>query len=164
MSSDEVRLRSATVRDAEAVAALVDAAYQHYIERIGRRPMPMTLDYSDEIRDKQVTVAEDRDELAGVLVLDTTDEGFVVFNVAVHPTRRGMGVGRALLEFAEAEARRAGFDSIYLFTHEKMTENQELYARIGYVEYDRRPFGDLHVVYMRKQLPERGHPSASSSP
>jgi ribosomal protein S18 acetylase RimI-like enzyme len=145
-------LRPATDRDADAVARLVDAAYEHYIERIGRKPMPMTLDYAEEIRDKDVTVAEDGDELAGVLVLDTTDEGFAVFNVAVDPHRQGTGVGRALLEFADAEARRAGFDSIYLFTHEKMTENQELYARIGYVEYDRRAIGDLHVVYMRKQL------------
>ncbi len=152
MSPPQVSLRSATDRDAEAVAALVDAAYEHYVERIGRMPMPMTLDYGDEIRHKEVTVAEVDEELTGVLVLDTTDEGFVVFNVAVHPTRTGTGVGRALLEFAELEARRAGFDSIYLFTHEKMTENQELYARIGYVEYDRRPIEDFHVVFMRKQL------------
>jgi ribosomal protein S18 acetylase RimI-like enzyme len=114
--------------------------------------MPMTLDYADEIRHKEVTVAEDGDVLAGVLVLDTTDEGFLVFNVAVHPTRKGTGIARALLEFAESEARRAGFDSISLFTHEKMTENQELYARIGYVEYDRRPIEDFHIVFMRKQL------------
>jgi hypothetical protein len=44
MSRREVRLRSATDRDAEAVAVLVDAAYGHYIEGIGRTPMPMTLD------------------------------------------------------------------------------------------------------------------------
>jgi ribosomal protein S18 acetylase RimI-like enzyme len=154
MSPPKVRLRPATDRDADQVAMLVNAAYEHYIERIGRTPMPMTLDYGDEIQHREVTVAEDGEELAGVLVLDTTDEGFVVFNVAVHPTRRGTGVGRALLEFAESEARRAGFDSIYLFTHEKMTENQELYARIGYVEYDRRSIEDFHVVFMRKQLEE----------
>ena len=154
MGPPNLKLRSATDRDAEAVAQLVDAAYERYIERIGRKPMPMTLDYGEEIREKQVTVAEDGDELVGVLVLDTTDEGFVVFNVAVHPTRQGTGIGRTLLELAESEARRAGFDSIYLFTHEKMTENQELYARIGYVEYDRRSVKDLHVVYMRKQLAE----------
>src|SRR5262245_19149226 len=100
MSPHEVRLRSATERDAKAVAALVAAAYEHYIERIGRTPMPMTLDYGDEIRHKQVTVAEDDEGLAGVLVLDTTDEGFVVLNVAVYPTRTGTGVGRVLLEFA----------------------------------------------------------------
>jgi ribosomal protein S18 acetylase RimI-like enzyme len=152
MGPPDLKLRPATDRDAEAVAELVDAAYEHYVERIGRKPMPMTLHYGDEIRDKDVTVAEEGDELAGVLVLDRTDEGFAVFNVAVHPTWQGAGVGRMLLEFAESEARRAGFDSIYLFTHEKMTENQELYARIGYVEYDRRAIGDLHVVYMRKRL------------
>jgi GNAT superfamily N-acetyltransferase len=152
MSPSKVRLRPATDRDADQIAVLVDAAYEPYIERIGRTPMPMTLDYGDEIQHKEVTVAEVGEDLAGVLVLDTTDEGFLVFNVAVHPTRRGTGVGQALLEFAESEARRAGFDSIYLFTHEKMTENQELYARIGYVEYDRRPIEDFHVVFMRKQL------------
>ena len=152
MSPPQLKLRPATDRDAEDVALLVDAAYEHYIERIGRTPMPMTLDYGDEIRHKDVTVAEDGDVLAGLLVLDTTDEGFLVYNVAVHPTRKGTGIGRALLEFAESEARRAGFDSLYLFTHEKMTENQELYARIGYVEYDRRPIEDFHIVFMRKQL------------
>src|SRR4051794_36384520 len=112
MSPPQLKLRPATDRDAENVAALVDAAYEHYIERIGRTPLPMTLDYGDEIRHKEVTVAEDGEELAGVLVLDTTDEGFLVFNVAVLPAREGTGVGRALLQFAESEARLAGFDSI----------------------------------------------------
>jgi len=68
------------------------------------------------------------------------------------PPHRGTGLGRALLEFAEAEARRAGFDSLYLFTHEKMTENQAIYSKIGYVEYDRRSQGDFSLVYMRKHL------------
>jgi GNAT superfamily N-acetyltransferase len=50
-----------------------------------------------------------------------------------YPSYRGKGLGRSLLEFAEGEARRAGFDSIYLYTHEKMTENLAIYSRIGYV-------------------------------
>jgi hypothetical protein len=49
MSTPALKLRPATDRDAEAVAQLVDAAYEHYTERIGRPPMPMTLDYGDEI-------------------------------------------------------------------------------------------------------------------
>ena len=60
--------------------------------------------------------------------------------------------GRALLEFAETEARRAGFDSIDLFTHEKMTENLAIYSKLGYMEYDRRSQGDFSLVYMRKHL------------
>jgi hypothetical protein len=49
-------------------------------------------------------------------------------------------------------ARRKGFDSIYLYTHELMSENLALYSRIGYVEYDRRPFGEASRVYLRKRL------------
>ena len=146
------RLRPATGSDAASVAALVDAAYGHYLERIGMRPGPMTDDYAAVIRDRQVTVAEHDGAIVGVVVLSVTDEGFLIDNVAVHPSRRATGLGRALLVFAEAEARRAGFDAIHLYTHEKMTENLALYSRIGYVEYDRRSQGRFSLVYMRKQL------------
>jgi GNAT superfamily N-acetyltransferase len=134
------------------VASLVDAAYGHYVERIGRPPAPMTKDYAEVIRGHRVTVAERDGAISGVIVLTATDEGFLIDNVAVHPSHRGTGLGRALLEFAEAEARRAGFDSVYLFTHEKMTENRALYSRIGYVEFDRRSQGDFSLVYMRKRF------------
>jgi hypothetical protein len=33
-----------------------------------------------------------------------------------------------------------------------MTENIELYAHRGYVEYDRRCLGDFSLVFMRRQL------------
>ena len=112
----------------------------------------MTDDYAQVITNQQVTVAESHGTIVGVIVLTVDDEGFLVDNVAVDPSYRGKGLGRALLEFAEAEARQAGFDSIYLYTHEKMTENLAIYSRIGYVEYDRRSHGDFSLVYMRKHL------------
>ena len=145
--------RSAEATDADAVAQLVDAAYRHYVERIGMMPGPMLEDYARVIRSSKVHVAERGESLAGVLVLDINDEGFVIENVAVHPSERGKGLGMLLLQRAEAEARRAGFDSIYLYTHEHMSENLELYAKIGYVEYDRRSQGTFSLVFMRKALP-----------
>ena len=51
-------LRPAEGRDAPEVSALVDAAYGHYVERIGMLPGPMTEDYARVIRDARVTVAE----------------------------------------------------------------------------------------------------------
>ncbi|MFZ1909491.1 MAG: GNAT family N-acetyltransferase, partial [Burkholderiales bacterium] len=130
----------------------MNAAYRHYIERIGRPPGPMTDDYAEVIRERRVTVAECAGRVVGVLVLAVTQEGFLLENVAVDPSLRGTGLGRKLLELAEAEARRAGFASIFLYTHEKMSENRALYARIGYVEYDRRLEKGLARVYMRKAL------------
>ena len=144
--------RRAVPSDAPHVAHLVDAAYRPYIERIGTIPGPMTDDYEEVIRNHHVAVAERDGTIEGVIVLSVTDEGFLIDNVAVHPSRRGTGLGRALLERAEAEALRAGFDSVYLYTHEKMTENLALYSRIGYVEYDRRPQEDFSLVFMRKRL------------
>jgi len=145
-------LRQAEESDASRVSELVDAAYGHYVDRIAGLPGPMTQDYRRVIRDADVTVAVRGETVLGVLVLNVTDEGFVIENVAVHPSERGQGLGRALLEVAEDEARRAGFTSIYLYTHEKMTENQALYWKIGYVEYDRRSRGDFELVYMKKRL------------
>jgi GNAT superfamily N-acetyltransferase len=144
--------RPAYDQDALGVTACVNSAYRHYVERIGSPPGPMTEDYAKVIRERRVTVAESGGKITGVLVLAVTEEGFLLENVAVDASHRGKGLGRALIEFAEAEARRKGFESMYLYTHEKMTENRALYAKIGYVEFDRRTEKGLTRVYMRKSL------------
>jgi GNAT superfamily N-acetyltransferase len=152
MTKMEYSLRPATGADAPKVAALVNDAYGHYVERIGILPRPMTDDYAEVIANRLVTIAEHHGAIVGVIVLTVDDEGFLIDNVAVDPSLRGRGLGRVLLEFAEAEARSAGFDSIHLYTHKRMSENLTLYSRIGYVEYDRRSQGEASLVYMRKHL------------
>jgi len=146
-------LRRAGPDDAQRLADLVAAAYGHYVERMGTEPRPMTYDYAEVVRDFDVTVAELDGQVVGLVALTTDDEGFCCDNVAVYPSHQGTGIGRALLRHAESQARHAGFDSIYLFTHELMTENRALYERNGYEEYDRRgPFGSGMVVFLRKPL------------
>lgn len=149
-----VRLRAVTEADVPRLSELARAAYGVYVPRMGREPRPMVDDYAAVVRDRDVVVAEEDDgRVVGMAVLAVTDEGFLLDNVAVDPACQGQGVGRALLLEAEAAARRAGFDAIYLFTHETMTENVALYERVGYVEYDRRPAGDRwSVVYLRKRF------------
>ncbi len=156
---DEPTLRSGSPADVPALADLVNRAYGHYIERLGGPPRPMTDDYAEVVREDLVIVAEREGEIIGLLVLAIDDEACVIDNVAVDPAHRGTGVGRLLLERAEAEARAAGFESINLYTHEKLVESLELYRRIGYVEYERRPYGDAQIVYLRKQLDD---PTGSS--
>ena len=144
-------LRPARPADAEAIASVVELAYTPYIERIGRKPGPMLENYAQVVAERHVTVAERAGKIVGVLVLVTTEEGFLLDNIAVHPGHRG-GIGKALLQYAESECRRQCFSSIYLYTHQKMVENQALYSRIGYVEYDRRTENGFARVYMRKSL------------
>jgi ribosomal protein S18 acetylase RimI-like enzyme len=147
-----VSLRPATAADVPRLTELVRTAYGHYVERLGEPPRPMTDDYAEVVRTRQVVVADAGGEILGLIALGVDDEGFFIDNVAVDTSHQGTGVGRMLLEHAETAARDAGFDSIYLYTHEKMTENLALYTRIGYVEYDRRLHGDACLVYLRKSL------------
>jgi ribosomal protein S18 acetylase RimI-like enzyme len=149
----EVSLRPPTASDVPRLSEVVRAAYGHYVPRLGGPPRPMTDDYAEVVRTHRVIVAERGGEILGLAVLGVDDEGFFIDNVAVDPSHQGLGVGKSLLEHAESAARDAGFDSIYLYTHERMVENLALYERIGYVEYDRRPIEEAaHLVYLRKHL------------
>jgi len=150
--SSAIIIRPAAPTDVAAITRCVCAAYLRHIERVGKQPWPMLQDYSSAIRTSQVHVAESDGRIVGVLELLLTDEGFLLDSVAVDPSVQGTGVGRQLLEFAEREARRQGFQSIYLMTNEKMTENQGLYARIGYVLFDRQTVHGYSRVLMRKPL------------
>jgi GNAT superfamily N-acetyltransferase len=134
------------------LTALVDAAYRPWIERIRAIPRPMKDDYAEVVRTRRVTVAECGGEIVGLIVLDVSEGTFLIENVAVHPDHRGTGIGRTLLEHAEHAALDDGHGTVYLYTNERMTENLELYGRIGYVEYDRRRVGTAGVVYLCKQL------------
>ena len=151
-NNSSIGIRRADARDVAGVTACVCAAYLRYIERVGRQPAPMLQDYSEVIRTSQVHVAERDGRILGVLELLVTEEGFLLDSVAVEPSSQGLGVGRMLLEFAEAQAKRHGYDSIYLMTNERMTENQALYAKIGYLLYDRRLVNSYSRVIMRKAL------------
>jgi GNAT superfamily N-acetyltransferase len=148
----KVALRRARSADAAAITACVWQAYLHYIERIGREPAPMLADYAETIERHEVHVAFCGDEVVGVVVLARTAEGFCLDNVAVHPSSQGKGIGRLLLKLAESEAARQGFDSIYLYTNELMTENRTLYGSMGYVEYDHRIVDGYPRVFLRKAL------------
>jgi N-acetylglutamate synthase-like GNAT family acetyltransferase len=148
----EYTARAAARDDASGAAACVSGAYEHYVARNGLVPVPMRQDYEEVIRDFQVTVVEHDGDIVAVLALAVTNEGFLLDNVAVAPAHQGKGLGRCLLEYAETEARRQGFDSICLYAQEIMTENLALYRRIGYVEYARRVEFGLHRVYLRKPL------------
>jgi len=147
-------IRPATAETAEAVRALVHDAYGHYIARIGKPPGPMMDDYVARIAARQVWRADAPDGgLAGILVLEDQPDGALLLdNIAVRPGQQGSGIGRALMLFAEAEARRRGQDRIRLYTHETMVENIALYRRSGYVETGRATQDGFARVFMEKTL------------
>jgi GNAT superfamily N-acetyltransferase len=145
-------IRPALPQEAGEVRAVVRAAYQHYVPIIGREPMPMTDDYEKRIADQQVWVLIDDAALAGVLVLEELADCFMLENIAIAPDRKGQGLGRVLLDFAEAQAFRAGWNEITLYTNVLMTDNIAIYTRRGYVERERVVEHAFSRVYMVKPL------------
>lgn len=145
-------IRAAIRDDTTAIKACVIAAFEQYTVRIGKPPGPMLLDFVAEIKAGHVWVAQLGRNIIGVLVQYETESGFYIDTVAVDPKVQSIGAGKALLQFAEREAVRRDYKSIYLCTNEKMIENQAFYLRIGYIEYDRKYDGGYDRVFYIKNL------------
>ena len=144
--------RLALPEEAPVLRALVRDAYAHYVPRMGREPAPMTNDYAARIAAGQAWVVEADGRLLGALVIEDTADGLLIDNVAVSPAAQGTGLGRALMDFAEAEALRRGHHRLWLYTHEKMERNVVLYERLGFVETHRAEQSGFARVFMAKVL------------
>ena len=146
-------IRRAEPQDRKTVEEIVHAAYAMYVERMGKPPGPMLDDYATLLAQRAVSVLEDAGgTIAAILVLLPKSDHLLLDNIAVRPDRQGRGLGRRLIDFAERETRRLGYSELRLYTHEKMTENIALYARLGFEETGRGHEAGYDRVFMTKRL------------
>jgi len=138
--------------DVEAITELVRAAYSPYIARIGKPPAPMLDDYRQVLAEAEVQVALQDERVCGVLVLEREGDEMLLANIAVLPACKGQGIGKVLMRLCETRARQAGCSAVRLYTHERMTENIEIYRKLGYVETHRAEEQGFSRVFMRKKL------------
>lgn len=146
-------IRLAQPADQAAIEAIVNAAYSPYVARIGKPPGPMLDDYRALIETGAVSILEDSDQVAiAIVVLVPKADHLLLDNIAVRPDRQGQGFGRRLVAFAENETRRLGYRELRLYTHQLMTENLALYARIGFAETGRGRQDGYERVFMYKPI------------
>lgn len=147
-------MRRARPDEAEAVRALVESAFARHVAAVGRRPAPMDDDHAARIASGEQYVADGEvpGTLAASIVLVDAGDHLVVNNVAVAPAEQGRGRGRALLAFAEDEARRRGLPEVRLHTNAAMADNIVMYPRLGYTETGRETQGGFHRVLFVKAL------------
>ncbi len=145
-------VRRARPEEAPLLRALVERAYAPWVPVLSRRPMPMDDDYGARVAAGETWVLDEAGAVRGVLVLVERADHLLLENVAAEPARRGMGDGRILLDFAEAEARRRGLPEVRLYTNEKMERNIALYAARGYAETGRQEGAGFRRVFMAKRL------------
>lgn len=79
--------------------------------------------------------------VVGALVLLTRrgSRAARIYSLAVHPSARGQGLARRLVQAAEAEARRRGRPCVTLEVRIDNAAARALYAGLGYAERDQLP-------------------------
>ncbi|MFC7727037.1 GNAT family N-acetyltransferase [Nocardioides sp. GCM10028917] len=147
-------LRRADAADAPALHRIASAAYSPYLPRMGgQRPGPLDADYAAAVEECETWLALlDGSPVGFVVLAGEGSDVLVLENVAVLPSHRGRGIGRALLELAEARAATRGCTRIRLFTHVTMVENQALYERIGYLRTHHATDDGVTLVFYEKVL------------
>ncbi|MFF4273807.1 GNAT family N-acetyltransferase [Streptomyces sp. NPDC001536] len=148
MTDDEIR--QAVAADVPAVKSVTDAAYRHYIERIGVVPQPMEADHAANVAAGRVFVTGE--PVTGLVVVEEHPDHLFLDSIAVHPHAHGKGVGGRLLRFVDAHARARGLPEVRLYTNALMWENQKIYPRYGYEVVERRVDGPYDRVHYRKRL------------
>ena len=104
------------------------------------------------IRQQELGTARIGGELAGAIRVHALDGGTAEFGMlAADPARRGIGVGRALVAFAEAWAVDRGFARMQLellvptsWQHPSKQFLHEWYTRIGYREVKTGTLGEVY--------------------
>src|SRR5512141_2461456 len=88
-------------------------------------------DFPRDFSDTLVAAGKD-DEVLGYAVCWTIAGEAHLLNIAVHPARRGQGIGRALLAECIRRAARAGASLIFLEVRAGNEDAQRLYRSMGF--------------------------------
>ena len=152
MHSTPIKIRMATLEDLASVQSCTRAAYSKYTTAMNREPAPMSADFASQIGLGQVFVALNNNAFAGYVVFYPVHDHLHLENIAVTPVQSGKGIGKQLMQFVEQTARNRGLSAVELYTNEAMTENLQMYPRLGYIETGRKQQEGFHRVFFRKFL------------
>ena len=113
-------------------------------------PLTQTLEELEaELQTARGWVARLGTRLVGAIRVREDDGLLLVGRIAIAPDQQGSGIGRTLLETAEAHSDATEAE---LFTGSLSEANIRLYESCGYVETQRVPGDGSEEVYLRKKL------------
>ena len=152
MLSIPAKIRLAKPEDLANIQSCANAAYSKYTTRMSRKPAPMSADFARQIGLGKVFIALHNTTFAGYVVFYPVQDHMHLENVAVAPSHSGKGIGKQLVIFVEQTARDKGLATVRLYTNKVMTENLEMYPRLGYIETGRKQQDGFSRVFFSKQV------------
>ncbi|CAN7579638.1 GNAT family N-acetyltransferase [Trinickia sp. LjRoot230] len=145
--------RRATSADEPSIRALVEAAYAPWIPIVGTAPEPLGRDYGWVLRNHAVWVySPDDATIDAMLELVATPDYLHIANLAVSPARQAKGLGSALLQFAQEQARQLRLPALRLCLNQEMVANRRFYERRGYALTHTEWIDGLEIAFMKKGL------------
>ncbi len=154
----ELKTRFATDADAEAISALVNAAFKverFFIDRDRIDPGKVR----EMLGTGKYLLAEDNGALIACVYVELRGQRAYFGLLAVEPLRQGQGLGRKMVEEAEDYARAAGCEFMDLRIVNLRAGLPPFYRRLGYVETGTEPFAadakpsqPCHFIKMSKPL------------
>src|SRR5579862_4514705 len=153
-----VKTRLATEADADAISALVNAAFKverFFIDRDRIDPGKVR----EMLRTGKYLLAEDNGALIACVYVELRGRRAYFGLLGVDPSRQAQGLGRKMVEEAEDYARAAGCEFMDLRIVNLRAELPPFYRRLGYVETgteafaaDAKPSQPCHFIRMSKPL------------
>ncbi|MFC7136853.1 GNAT family N-acetyltransferase [Halobaculum litoreum] len=153
----DIAVRTATVDDAERLAAVYRSAYARNRELGFPAKAASATDatVTEWIRDDHVLVAVAEGTVVGGVRLDPVDDDAVKLSrLAVHESRKGEGIGAALVDAAERWSGRHGHGTVRLTTPEEHPFLPEFYRDRGFRKTGDYPlaYRDYDEIVMEKRL------------
>lgn len=148
-----IRFRRADIADRPAVEALQHAAYARNRRLLGVEPLPLKADYGEIFATMEIWLAEERDRLKGVLILQSRPDDLLIWSIACAPDAQGQGLGQIMLDAAEVRARQLGRTTMRLYTGAVLDTLIGWYHRHGYEIERHEELPDRHITHMIRQLP-----------
>ncbi|HMO30686.1 GNAT family N-acetyltransferase [Enterovirga sp.] len=146
-------LRRGGPADEAPFAAMHRAAYAWNREMLGMEPVPLQTAPGEILRRYETWLLDEAGTLAGAAALSPCPDHLEVWSLSVDPARQNAGIGRRLLEAAEARAKALGLSTLRLFTGKPLTKNIDWYRRRGYAEEREEELPDgRRLVHMVKTI------------
>jgi putative acetyltransferase len=132
----DVQIRPAVSSDAASIASLLYQSFIEFQSSYTPAGFAATTPTSEQIRlrmkEGPVWVALHNDVIVGTVSVVPKDKGLYIRGMAVVPSARGLGVGKALLMHVERAAAAEGYKRLFLSTTPFLSSAIRLYENYGF--------------------------------
>ena len=157
--ASRLEIKLAGPGEEDTVTRILLEAFEPYRHEYTPGGFADTTATTDVVRERfktaKIWLAFDGGDAVGTVTAFPEDERIYIRSMAVRPNAQGTGVGQALLETLESDARERGFEKLYLYTTFVLPGARPLYEKNGFVvtrETAPEEWHDMGGIEMEKIL------------